>query len=351
LISQQLSFEARLREAQVEGALSTGRAQTVTPATTPTTPVRPDPVSDGITALGAGLLLGVALAFLFEYLDDSIKTKEVLERVTGPEIPVLGLIPPIPQWDNRRRVEVASLLSSRSPAGEAYRSLRTSVQYKGLKEPLTSLLVTSPGLKEGKSTTVANLAVVLAHAGARVVMVDCDLRRPRLHNYFALPNEVGFTSVMIGDSSLSAALQPVSGVERLQLLSSGPVPANPSELLASERLSDVLGSLNADGTVVLIDSPPLLPVTDASVLAGSVDATLLVVSAGMSTKKQVQRAVELLHRVDAPVFGAVLNRVSGEDLPVYTPKVTAMEATGGIVEGGIPIGRAVGAGSIGIGKK
>jgi capsular exopolysaccharide synthesis family protein len=164
---------------------------------------------------------------------------------------------------------------------------------------------------------VSNIAVAFARAGRPVVMLDCDLRRPGLHELFGLPNDVGFTNVMIGEVALDQALQPVPGVDRLFLLPSGPVPPNPSELLSSKRFTDVLDMLTAEGALVVIDSPPLLPVTDAAVLAASVDVVVLVAAAEFTTRKQIKRALDLLRRVDAPLVGTVLNFAIADELDSY----------------------------------
>jgi succinoglycan biosynthesis transport protein ExoP len=311
LLSQQALFKQKLDQLQVDAALKTGGAQLVTPATTPSTPVEPRPVRTGAVALVVGLLFGVGLAFLFDYLDDSIKAKEDVERA-APGVSVLGFIPAIPGWRDRQETRLISLSDPSSPASEAYRSLRTSVQFLGLDRPLKTVLMTSPGASEGKTTTLANLAVALARAGQQVIVVCCDLRRPRVHEFFGLSNATGFTSVLLGETALSTALQPVRSSAKLRLLASGPLPPNPSELLASDRAVELFDSLRRQADIVLIDAPPVLPVTDAAVLSSRVDATLLVATANVTTRKALGRAVEVLAHVDAPLVGTVLNGVDAE---------------------------------------
>lgn len=274
----------------------------------PRAPSRPQPVRNGLLALPVGLVFGIGLVFLFEYLDDSIKSKDDLQRATGTALPVLGLIPAVP-WRDRAQAHVISLEDPTSPPSEAYRSLRTSVQFLGVDEPLHSLQITSASSGEGKTTTATNLALMLARAGERpVVVVDCDLRRPRLHEFFSLPNDIGFTSILLGEVPVSAALQRFDDEPGLAVLVSGPIPSDPSELLASRRTAEVLASLRADGALVVLDTPPVLPVTDALVVSKWVDATLLVTASGSTTRRQVQRALELLSQVEAPVVGTVLNQ-------------------------------------------
>ncbi len=311
LVDQQALFKQKLDELQVDAALKTGGAQLVTQASTPTEPVKPTPVRNGVVALVLGLVVGTGLAFLVEYLDDSVKTKDDMRRV-APDVPVIGLIPAVAGWKPTDEPRVVSLSDPKAPASEAYRTVRTSIQFLALERPMRTLQVTSPSAQEGKTTTLANLAVALARAGQRVNVVCCDLRRPRIHDFFGLENVTGFTSVLLGKVPLASALQPVPDQPRLSLLSSGPLPPNPSELLSSARTVDVLTSLQAEADIVLVDSPPVLPVTDALVLSGRVDATLLVCVAGATTRKDAARAVELLQQIDAPLVGTILNGITAE---------------------------------------
>jgi capsular exopolysaccharide synthesis family protein len=170
---------------------------------------------------------------------------------------------------------------------------------------------------EGKTTTLANLAVTFARVGQRVIVLCCDLRRPRVHEFFGLSNRVGFTSMLIGDAPASEAIQSVRGDLPLGLVASGPLAPNPAELLASKRAVAVIEELDSQCDLLLIDSPPVLPVTDAQVISGLVDGVLLVGNAGSSTKRDMRRAVELLHQVDAPLIGAVLNNVQSRHESVY----------------------------------
>ena len=311
LIESQSVFKRTLDQLQVDGSLKQGGAQLVTPAQVPTDPVAPQPLRTGVLALGLGLILGLSLAVLREFLDDSVKTKDEFERV-AQGVPVLGMIPVVSSWRGKETPYLVSLDDPTSPASEAYRTLRTSVQFIGLDQPMRTLQVTSANAQEGKTTTLANLAVALARSGSTVAIVCCDLRRPRVHEFFGLKNDVGFTSVLLGKVGLVGAMQEVPDQARLSLLASGPLPPNPSELLSSKRTVEVLGSLQAEYDIVLIDAPPVLPVTDALVLSGRVDATLLVAVAGATTRKEAARAVELLRQVDAPLVGAVLNGVDTE---------------------------------------
>jgi succinoglycan biosynthesis transport protein ExoP len=312
LVAQRVLFKQKLDELQVDASVKNGAASVVTPAGVPSAPIRPRPLRSAVLATAVGLIIGGALAFFFDHLDDSIKTKQDLERAV-PNVAVLGMIPPSAGWKVKADTKVVSSSEPRSPAAEAYRGLRTSIRFLGIDRSLRTIQVTSASASEGKSTTVANLGVALARAGARVVIVCCDLRRPRVHDFFGLPNDVGLTTVLLGEVPLVNAVQQVPGEERLFLLASGEPPPNPSELLSSPRCDKLIASLHGGFEFVLIDSPPVLPVTDAVVVSARVDGTLLIATAGASTINQVARAAELLRQVDATLIGTVLNNASSGD--------------------------------------
>ncbi len=311
LLNQLGLFQQTLDQLGVDSTVASGSAQLVTPASTASKPFAPTPTRNAVLGVVLGLLIGIGLAFLVEYLDDSIKGKEDLDRAV-PGVGVIGLIPQIPDWKARERSKVVSLSDPTSPAAEAYRILRTSIQFLGIERQTRVIQMTSASAQEGKTTTLSNLAVAFANSGLRTVVVCCDLRRPRLHNFFGLDNTVGFTSVLLGNVALAKALQPVPGQDRLLVLASGPLPPNPAELLSSSRTADLIRNLAAQADVVLIDCPPVLPVTDSIVLSQRVDATVLVVSAGATSRKAAHRAAEMLHQVNAPLIGAVLNGVTEE---------------------------------------
>ncbi len=292
-------------------ALITGGAEFVRSATVPASPIKPTPLRNGVLAVVVGSLLGVGLAFLVEYLDDTIKSREELERVTGA-IPIIGEIPEVSGWKAKGSTRVVAAAASQSAAAEAYRALRTAIDFIAIDHPMRLVQVTSANASEGKTTTLANLAVTMAMAGKRVVIVCCDLRRPRIHDFFGLSNAVGFTSTLLGERPVSAALQAVPGIPRLRLLASGPMPPNPSELLSSQRAGDVFSALAGEADIVLIDSPPVLPVTDALVMFRHVDATLMVFSASKTTRKDAATAIAKVRQVDGPLVGAVLNGVEAD---------------------------------------
>jgi non-specific protein-tyrosine kinase len=314
--TQLTGYQTQLSQYQFAAQLVTGGGQVIGKATAPGKPSSPKPTTDIVLGVVIGLIIGVAVALLREYYDESIRTMADLERVTRG-LPTLGLVPAIGDWRSDGEPYLVSEKAPTSPPSEAYRSLRTAIQFLGLERDINTLLFTSPSAAEGKTTTMANMATTMAHAGQSVVMVCCDLRRPRIHQFFGLSNQIGFTSVLLGTATLEQALQPVPGVPGLYLLASGPTPPNPSELLSDPRCKAVLDQLAERADMVLIDSPPVLPVTDAAVLATQVDGVVLVVSVGSSSRKDVGRAIEVLARVNAPLVGTVLNRASESDSYAY----------------------------------
>ena len=311
LANEESVLKGQLAQLEVSGAVSPGGLEVVTAATVPTSPSSPKPLEDSLIGLVLGLVLGLGVAFLVEYLDDRVYSTEDVERIF-PDAPMMALVPVVVSWRNTKVPVIATLSEPGSPVAEAYRSLRTSLQFAAHDRPLRTILVTSASATEGKTSTVSNLAVVLAGAGQRVVVVSADLRRPRVGQFFDMSEEVGLTSVILGQSTLADAVLPVQSVERVSLLGTGPLPPNPAELLQSSRTSEILEALMSSFHVVLIDSPPVLPVTDAVVLAGRADATLLVVAAGRTKRGDLARAAETLSRVDTPRVGIVLNAVTRE---------------------------------------
>jgi len=197
----------------------------------------------------------------------------------------------------------------RSPISEAYRALRTNLDFSSLDRPIRTMLVTSAGPEEGKSTVLANLAVTTAQAGKKVILVDGDLRRPTLHHIFNLKNDVGLTTMVVDDAAMESPPLQDTGIEGLQLLPSGPLPPNPSELLGSRRMEEIIAVLLERADIVFFDAPPVVAVTDAAVLATKVDGVLLVINAGRTRRDYARAARARLEKVNANLLGAVLNNV------------------------------------------
>ena len=308
LLNQQAVLKEEVAQLQINGAAATNGLQFVTPAQPPSSSSSPRPIQDALLGLAVGLILGLGAAFLRDNLDDALSSKESVERLSGA--PVLAMVPTVNSWKKRGRADVAATAEPTSPAAEAYRSLRTSLQFARQAHELRTILITSPTAAEGKTSTVANLGSAFAQTGERVVLVSCDLRRPRLGQIFGVEEQSGLTSVLLGHQTLEQALQPVRGYACLWVLGAGPVPPNPAELLNGEHTREVFETLQENFDLVLVDSPPVLPVTDAMVLSKYVDGTLLVVAAGQTRHAQLQRAAERFIQAKTTLTGIVLNEVS-----------------------------------------
>jgi len=300
LVDQQALFKQRLDQLQVDAALATGGASVVRQAAQPIDPVEPRPVRTGLLALIVGLLVGLGAAFLVDYLDDSVRTTEDLEHASGG-LPVLAVVPVVPPADNRP----LAISQPGDFAVEAYRGLRTGLQFLGLDTEIRVVQVTSPVSGDGKTTTAANLAVVLAQAGHRVIVVDADLRKPHLHEMFGVNDDRGLINVLLGES---VELSIHNVIENLDLLPVGAVPPNPSEMLGSRRMRALIEQLAATYEMVILDSAPVLPVSDSVVLATAVQGVLLVAQSGRTSSKQLSQALAKLRQVQAPLVGTVLNK-------------------------------------------
>jgi len=197
-----------------------------------------------------------------------------------------------------------TLSAPRSPAAEAFRTLRTNLMFSSLDRPIHTLLVTSAAAEEGKSTTLANLAVTMAQSGRKTILVDCDLRRPRQHELFGVSDKPGLTSMILEQTKKPPLI--ATGVDDLWLLPAGPLPPNPADLLGSKRMDEVIAVLKARADIVLFDAPPVAAVTDAALLASKLDGVLLVVSAGQTKREHALRAKELLEKINVRLVGTVL---------------------------------------------
>ena len=284
-------------------------------ATVPTFAVSPNRKRAFLLALLLGLVAGVGVAIVLERIDDSVRSP--LELSDKLNLPVVGMIPAIRQNEITPRTATASPNPSRivthadprSPVAEAYRSLRTNLAFARSQRDVRSIVLTSPGPADGKSTTVANLAITFAQQGQRTLLVDADLRRAVLDKTFRVPRSPGLTDVIIGDKSLSEAVHETE-VPNLYLMGSGHLPPNPSELLGSPAMRRVIEQATTEFDIVLFDSPPLLAVTDAAVLATMVDGSLMVARVGATQRRALARAVAQLRTVHSHILGGVLNDVT-----------------------------------------
>jgi capsular exopolysaccharide synthesis family protein len=293
-------------------------------AALPRTPVGPGISSSVIAAAAIGFILATAAAYLIEYIDDSIVSPDDIARVTS--VPTLAGIARIEEDDEGGKL--IALSEPRSPTTEAYRVLRSGIQFSSVDNPNQArLMVTSANPSEGKSLTVANLAIVMAQAGLNVLVLDADLRRPVQHKTFRIAQKGGLTNLLLeidlsaNDTEILAAMkraiQPTQ-VEGLHLLTSGPIPPNPSELLGSAKMEMIVNVLARQYDYVVIDSPPVLAVTDAAVLSRRVEGVLLVIDAGSTRRGHLKQAAEQLEGANANLIGVVLNRLSPRSDGYYT---------------------------------
>jgi len=305
--SQQQTYQMlreRFETLRISQNMAVANVRMLTPATPPGAPVRPNRTQNIKLSVILGLILAIALALLVERLDDRVVSEEIAERVT--KRPALAFVP---FFEDNTRQSLLTDTHQNSPLLESYRMLRNNISFAAVDQPIRSLMLTSSQPNEGKSSTCVNLAVVMAMDGKRVVLVDCDLRRPSLHNLFGLSNRIGFTSVLAGSASLSEALQDTS-VPGLQVLTSGPIPPNPPELLNSQASQACLNQIMQQADFVIIDTPPALAISDAQVIATKVDAALLIISCREANQHAVARTAQLLAQTGTRILGCVLNKLT-----------------------------------------
>lgn len=292
-------------ETQLPNARTGDNLIVVSPATLPDKPVSPKIPLNVAIGFAAGLLVALGIAFLQDYLDQSIKTDEDLTRRLG--LISIGHIAFTPAGKGTR-AELVSL-NGQSPASEAYKALRTSLLFSTIDQELKTIVVTSPAPEEGKSRTAANLAIVLGEAGHKTVLVDADFRRPSLHKIFGRIRNVGLSNLILQDVAENEAITAVERVPNLWLITSGPIPPNPSELLGSGRVKELMARLKGAFSYVILDTPPVNAVTDAAILAANSNATILVIEQGRTTFPALGHAKQLLDRVGARTAGVVMNKV------------------------------------------
>jgi polysaccharide biosynthesis transport protein len=301
----------RFKETSLTEEMKTGNIRIIDRAEVPKDPVKPRKRLNILLAVLVGLVAGTGLAFFFEYLDNTIKLPEDIKRHL--RVPYLGPVPTFAMDGEGReqgkpRPELVLLHAPKSTASEAYRGIRTSLLFSSAESQPQVILVSSAAPQEGKTVTCANLAITMAQSGNRVLLLDCDMRKPSVHRVFAIPREKGISNLLVGSSELKEVLIP-SGVPNLDTIPCGPVPPNPSELLGSGRMQRLLAALRKNYTHILIDSPPVTAVTDAVILAKMADAILLVVRAGDTPREIVKNGLTQFQNVNGHVLGVILNGV------------------------------------------
>jgi capsular exopolysaccharide synthesis family protein len=307
------------RQREQELALASGRPDNImiqNHAVTPTTPVGPQRTRNIMLALLLSLAAGIGLAFLLDYLDDSARTSDDISRHLG--LPTLALIPHHGTGGRKQLVSRngSSIVTSpspvtiedrHSPMAEAYRHLRTSLLFSSAGKPPQTILITSSQPSEGKTTTAINTAITLAQADAEVVIVDCDLRRPRLHSHFGFENTHGLTNYLSGDTSTEGLIRTYADLPRLKVITSGPIPPNPAELLSSNEMRDLLQLLSGRFKHIIIDSPPAISFTDAAILSTLVDGVVLVAMANKSSIHLMRQFKQRIQNMGGRIYGVVLN--------------------------------------------
>ena len=290
-------FQIGIAEAMTLSDIRVVEAASVPDINKPVSPKIPLNIAIGIFL---GLMLGLGSAFFLNYIDDTIKTPEDIQ---GQGMPLLGIVPKF----NRRDRSVISSRDPKDPICEAYRTIRNSIKFASLDKPLKSLLVTSPMEKAGKTTTVINLAISMTYEGKRVLVVDTDLRKPRIHEVFEVPNSTGVADIFLQQATISDAVYKTD-IDGLSLLFSGPIPPDPARLLESDKMRRLIKDLSELYDVVLLDSSSFLPVSDALVLRGYVDGFISVLESGKETYQVLRQEKEIYKRLNIKPFGVVLNK-------------------------------------------
>ncbi len=302
-----------LESVKLAGLQNTPNVVQIEAAAVPNNPVQPRPIIDTLEAALVGLMLAGGIGFLIEYLDNTIKTVEEVEKVLG--LPVIGYIAEI-QYSKGHRVVPYVMSEPRSPVSEAFRLLRTNLEFSSVDKPLRKILVTSAGPNEGKSTIATNLAVIMAQGGKRVLLIDADMRKPSIHRLLGLRNNVGLSDLFRGKLADNSVIQRCPGQTGVSVITSGRLAPNPAELLASARMEQILTDMLGQTDILIMDGPPSL-VADVQVLASKVDGVLVVIQPGHTPADEAQAMFEQLSRAGAHMVGVVFNRIPRNQFYYY----------------------------------
>jgi len=297
-----------LETLRLSKAQSTPTVMQVETATKPTSPISPKPVQSAMLGAAIGLFVTAGVAFLVEFLDDTLKTPDEIKDVLDK--PVIGFIGELKHNSNQDEDSLGVYVAKnpRSPVAEAFRSLRTNLEYSSVDNPIRTMLITSPGESEGKSTIATNLAIIEAQSGKNVMIIDADMRRPKVHVLFNKSNRRGLSDVITGKLGIDDVVKTYDQIDNLSIITCGTIPPNPSELLGSERMSQTLQDLVERFDLVIIDTPPMI-VSDAQILSGKVDGVIFVVIPGQTRAIAALRPIEELNRIGSHVLGIVANKI------------------------------------------
>ena len=312
-VGESLTNVVATLETPTGSSISPIKLSTIEPGTVADKPDSPKPLLNMALAVLAGLVIGFGVALLRENLDLRIKNVDDIPERNGVAPTILGGIVFDPNADSNRLVVHTKPKSTRA---EAFRQLRTNIQFVEAAQGAKSIVLSSSIPSEGKSSTIANLAIAIADSGQKVLLIDCDLRKPKTHKYFGLDGTIGLTDVLIEKAKLDDAVQPW-GRSGLQILPAGQIPPNPSELLGSDAMKTLLTKLEKTYDVILIDTAPILPVTDTAILSKITGGIVLVVAVGKTTKPQLQGALGQLETVGATVLGFVMNKIPTKGVDAY----------------------------------
>lgn len=302
----------RLKEIGVTASLTASNIQVLDRAEVPRTPFKPSKRKNLMIALLIGLFGGAGLAFFVEYLDNTVKTPDDIEK--GVALPSLGLVPDLMKNADRSATSMIAFEDKKSPLSEAYRSIGTYIQFSSAGRPPRTMLITSARAGEGKTTTVVNTAITMAHSYGKGLIIDADLRKPQVHKVFGVDNANGLSAFLTGNIEVGNGLIQQTKIENIDVITAGIIPPNPSELLSSSRMRDLINEMLLIYAFVIIDSPPILGMSDSLVLSTLIDGVILVVKAGSTPKDAAVQAKKLLQGVNAKVLGVVLNGIREADL-------------------------------------
>ncbi len=322
-----IMLQEKYQESRITEVGQLGNVRIIDQAIPPKSPVSPKTKLNLFLGLLIGLGLGTGLAFMMEYMDSSLRTAEDVENLGLPLLITIPSIKPVQsngvlgRFTSFEDKEAEAInerlvchLKAKSPIAEAYRTMRTNILFSAPENPKHVIMITSSGPKEGKSTSVSNLAITFSQMGTKTLLIDGDLRRPMVHKLFNIEKSVGLTNVLVGKTSLAETVRQIDELPNLDILTCGIIPPNPSELLGSVKMKNLLSHARNEYGMIFIDTPPIIAVTDPSVLSPLVDGVVLVIRSGVTQREAVVRAIDQLRRVEAPMLGILLNDLRVGDM-------------------------------------